>query len=212
MSELPADNAVRQERARSDFVKGTVRPDAPGMVYYPSIGELAATYDLVEGVIAKTAREDDWLGARSKAQNTSLTLPYSVAVDADPGIVRRSERVVAEMESFDDSIFKLAKRGSVIADKAMAALEDEDDPIKAIRALKSVAQTMETFHRMAKTAYDPASIRPDNTVNILALNSLPASDDVVAKVAAIYAGLAQQAIDAGVDPNTIEGEVVNDES
>jgi hypothetical protein len=212
VTDLPKDGSVRVERARSDFIRGVVRPDAPGMVYYPSIAELAATYDLVETVIARTAREDNWLGARSKAMNTSLVTPFSAAVDADPEIVKRSEIVAKKMETFDDKVFGIADRAMAIAEKAMSELEQEEDPIKAIRALRSLAQTMESFHRTAKTAYDPASIRPEHTVNILSLNQVEASDAIVGKVAQILAQVKQDAIASGVAEEDIaEAEIINDE-
>lgn len=210
MTELDPNPAVRMERARGDFVKGTVRPDAPGMVYYPSIPELAETYDLVPAVMTRKALDDDWLSERKKAMATSLVTPFSAAVDANPEVVKRADMVVQKMEDFDDKVFSLADRAIVIAEKAMLQLEEEEDPIKAIRALKSVAQTMESFHRTAKVAYDPAAVRPDNTVNVNVLN-LQASDAIVAQVAEIEARIRQDAIDRGIDVTPIDGEIVEDD-
>jgi hypothetical protein len=201
MTDLNPNPAVRMETAHSDFVRGVVRPDAPGMVYYPSIPELCKTYDLDESVMTAKARSDGWLEDRKKAMATSLVTPFSAAVDANPDIVKRSVAVVQKMEDFDDKVFNLADRAMVIAEKAMTELEHEDDPIRAIRALRSLAQTMESFHRTAKTAYDPASIRPDNTVNILNVQS---SEDVVLEVTKILAKAKADAIASGVDPAEIE--------
>lgn len=208
MTDLPRDGAVRMERARADFVKGVVRKDAPGMVYYPTYRELAETYDLVEIVIARTAKQDNWVQARTEAMTSSVVVPFSAAVDANPEIVKRSEIVAKAVEELDDMVFDLAKRAIQIAQRAVEELEDEEDPLKAIRGLRSVSQTMESLHRTAKQAYDPASVRPENTVNINVSN-VQASDDVVQKVAAIYARMEQEALSRGIElDNVIEGEVV----
>lgn len=207
---LDPNPAVRMATARADFIKGTVRPDAPGMVYYPSIPELCATYDLVPSVMTAKAKEDDWLGARKNAMATSLVLPYSMAVDANPDIVKRGEMVAREMESFDDKVFKLSDRIMILTDKALVALEEEDDPVKVIRGLRAITQIIESSHKTAKTAYDPTSVRPDNSVNINVMN-VKAGEDTVAEVARILAGAEQQAIEQGIDPDTIEGEIVDED-
>lgn len=214
MSEdLPRSSLARVERARSDFVKGVVRQDAPGMVYYPTMRELAETYDLVELNVARIAKQDDWVAARAKAMTSSVVVPFSAAVDADPAVVKRAEMVALEMESFDDKVFRIAARAMAIADKVISELESEDDPIRAIRALRSISQTMESLHRTAKVAYDPAAVRPENTVTINVANITP-SEDVVGRVAEIYAKMEAEALSRGVSlkeiDETIEGEVVED--
>lgn len=212
--ELPRDASVRVERARGDFVKGVVRPDRPGEIVYPSLGELAVTYDLSEANLAMICNRDDWLTARGKAMTYSAVVPFSAAVDANPEVVKRAEVVVKAMEGFDDLVFDLAKRAMQIAQSAIEQLESEEDPVRAIRALRSVSQTMESLHRTAKQAYDPAAVRPENTVNINVQN-IQSSEDVVGKVAAIYARMEAEATARGIaipDADTIDGEIVEDDS
>jgi nucleotide-binding universal stress UspA family protein len=112
------------------------------------------------------------------------------------------------MESFDDKVFQLNQRILRVAERAVQHLEEiaDENPVKVIGALKAVTQVIESAHRTNKTAYDPTSMRPDNTTNILSLN-VRADDNEVANVAEILLTLQQKALDAGVDPNIIEGEI-----
>ena len=210
-ADLPRDNAVRMERARADFCKGVTRPSHPGEIYYPTIPELAITYDLSESVMQNNVK--DWLEARREAMTYSAITPFSAAVDANPEVVRRSDKVTRAVEEIDDLVFGLSKRALVIAELAVERLEQEaeDDPVRAIRALRSVSQTMESLHRTAKQAYDPASVRPENTVNIN-VHNLQANDDVVNKTIETLARIELEARARGIEiDNVIEGEVISEE-
>lgn len=214
MTELPRDASVRVERARADFTKGVVRPDRPGEIVYPTLNELAATYDLSAQNLAMICNRDNWLEARGKAMTYSAIVPFSAVVDANPDVVKRADLVAREMESFDDRVFKLAERAMKLADAAVEALEAEDDPVRAIRALRSISQTMESLHKTAKTAYDPASVRPEGNVTIN-VNSVQASEDVVAKVASMYAAMELEAAARGVavpDDETLDAEIIEEDS
>lgn len=212
MTDLPRNAGQRVERARADFVKGVVRKDAPGMLYYPTLTELAQAYDVNAENLAMICKRDDWLTDRGEAMTYSAIVPFSAAVDADPKVVSRAVVVAEAIEAIDDSVFHLAKRGLEIARLAMEALEAdaEDDPVKAIRALRSVSQTMESLHRTAKQAYDPASVRPENSVTINVQN-VAASDDVVIRTAELLARMEQQARAAGIEIENIEEADIVDE-
>jgi hypothetical protein len=213
VTDLPRNGAQRLERARADFCKGTVRPTHPGEIYYPTIPELALQYDLSESVMNQHVPE--WLAARREAMTYSAITPFSAAVDANPEVKSRALVVAEEMEGFDDRVFKLSQRIIAVAELAVEHLEAEaeEDPVKAIRALRSVSQTMESAHNTAKKAYDPAAVRPDNTVNITQINNIQASDDVVLKVQENLARMELEARARGIDvDNIIEGEIVEDES
>lgn len=213
MSDLPRDPSIRVDRAMQDFTRGVVHPDRPGEILYPSLPELAVKYDVSEQNLAMICNRDDWLGARSKAMTYSAVVPFSAAVDANPELVKRQDVVVRAMEEFDDLVFTLSKRAMMIAQAAVEQLEGEDDPVRAIRALRSVSQTMESLHRTAKQAYDPAAVRPEGNVTINVSN-IQASEDVVEKVSQIYAKMEQEAAARGIavpDEDTIDGELVEDD-
>ena len=210
-AELPRNGAQRLERARADFCKGVVRPTHPGEIYYPTIPELALQYDLSESVINQHVK--DWLDARREAMTYSAITPFSAAVDANPEAKSRAVKVAEAMEQFDDRVFKIANRVAAIAELALEELEQEatEDPVKAIRGVRSITQSMESASKMAKQAYDPAAVRPDNTVNITQINNIQASDDVVMKVIELEKKLELEAQARGIDTSVIEGEVVDDE-
>lgn len=211
MTDLPRNDAVRMERARADFVKGVVRPTHPGEIYYPTVPELAEQYDLSEAVMQANVK--DWLAARKEAMTYSAITPFSAAVDANPEVKSRALVVAEAMEAMDDRVFNLADRIITIAELAVENLEAEavEDPVKAIRALRSVTQTMESAHSISKKAYDPAAVRPDNTVNITQINNIQASDDVVMKVIELEKKMELEAQARGIDTSVIEGELVEDD-
>jgi hypothetical protein len=211
VTDLPRNGAQRLERARADFVKGVVRPTHPGEIYYPTIPELALQYDLSEAVMQREVK--DWLDARKAAMTYSAITPFSAAVDGNPEVKSRALVVAEAMEQFDDRVFKIANRVAAIAELALEELEAEatDDPVKAIRGVRSITQSMESASKMAKQAYDPAAVRPDNTVNITQINNIQASDDVVMKVIELEKKLELEAQARGIDTSVIEGELVEDE-
>jgi hypothetical protein len=212
MTELPRKDALRVERARSDYVKGVILPEAPGRPYDPSLAELAETYDVVESVLAKKAKDDDWLEARKENIGNTL-VPFSVAAEHDPSVVSRSVKVARAMEEFDDRVVALSSRIMDIAEKAIQHLEAEaeDDPVKTIRALRSVTQVIESAHNTQKKAYDPASVRPDNTVSIT-VNNLQTPDKVILEVIELEKRMELEAQRQGIDTSLIEdADIVEDE-
>lgn len=199
------------EKARQDYVRGSLDPERPGVMYFPSLAELAETHDLILANVETVARRDDWDKQRSDTMAAAV-VPVAAPVCADPEVLDRATHISQALRETDDRVFVLVNRGLAIAELAVDQMEDiaQDDPVKALRSLRTMAQTMEMLHRIAKNAYDPSSVKSETHVNI-SVQNISASEDLVKGVAGVYAQIEAKARSQGIDVDVIEGEVLEED-
>lgn len=183
--------ADREREARELWTRGILDPAAPGVVYWPSVSELSHRTELTGSHIERLRKAGDWDAARDRNM-AALQVSHMTTVEVSEQAVERAERLSEGLRKADDRAFELSEQGMEVAGMMLAKMAEAGagDPNK----LHKLASTIETFHRVARAAYNPAVADATNNTTVnLSVNTITASEELVASVANVYLELEKQA-------------------
>lgn len=192
--------------AREMWTRGILDPAAPGVVYWPSLSEISRMTELTKTALERHRNADEWDAERDRNM-AAMQVGHMTSVEVSEKAVERAERLSANLQRLDDRAFEIAGQGMEVAAELLADMAVSGDGNAS--KLHRIASSLEVFHRVGKSA-SSAGVETSGsgpTIN-LNLNTITASEELVAKVAQVYSDLEMKArAKAERRPNTIPGEV-----
>lgn len=197
--------AERVSSAREMWTRGILDPAAPGVVYWPSMSEISRMTELTKTTLERHRNADGWDEQRD-SNMAALNVSHMTSMEVSEAAVERAERMQARMQKLDDRAFELSQQGMSVAGNMLSEMVESGDGNAS--KLHRIASSLEVFHRIAKAAYSPSENTGQTVNNVsLNLNTVTASEEIVAQVSKIYVELEQKARDKAERKNTIHGEV-----
>ncbi len=196
----------REREARDLWTRGILDPAAPGVCYFPSISEISHRTELTGSHIERMRKRDEWDKARDRNM-AALNIGMMASVEVSDKAVERAERMQASIQQLDDRAVELSQQGMAVAASMIQNMVDTED--QNAGRLHKIATSLEVFHRIAKAAYSPNVDTAGQTINQLNLsvNTVTASEEIVAAVAAVYCDLEAKSRIKEARREAIQGEV-----
>lgn len=199
--------AEREASARDMWCRGILDPAAPGVVYWPSISEISRMVELSGSQIGRRRKSEDWDFQRDRNM-AALQVSHVTAIEISEEAAERAARRMTQLAKTDDRAFELSGMGmNVVAGMLSEMMESGD---QNAGKLQKLASSLETFHKVARTAFCPTGTEDStnaSTIN-LSINTVTASEELVAQVAKLYCDMEEAAEARAERRNTIQGEVL----
>ncbi len=196
----------REREAKDLWTRGILDPAAPGVVYWPSISEISRSTELTGSHIERLRKNEGWDAARDRNM-AALNVSHMTEIQPSDAAVERAKRLEDGLRKADERAFELSSQGMLVAGNMLQRMLDLEDDNAG--KLQKIAATIETFHRVARAAFTPmaGTSVTNNTVN-LNLNTVTASEELVASVARVYVELEEKAQARAERKQIIEGETL----